>query len=246
MKLSVSFLALLPLVAAVQNQDNATARKLKGSKSCDLLKAGNGICDPENNDKDCGYDGGDCLIFQRSAYQEDLLQQYPELMAYNHGDYHGIKLADGKEVINCNRLTQCEWPGKQDSCLGDGTCDEDTVRKFLQYFFRNCSGTLKRKSALSNLPFHLLSFHSLSCLRDATPSKSAITTMEIATRTNSRVLPMTAHASLRVIGPASILASLAMEVATLIPVTTVRLVDGELVAIALSVEVYYSTNSTLI
>ena len=159
MKLSVSFLALLPLVAAVQNQDNATARKLKGSKSCDLLKAGNGICDPENNDKDCGYDGGDCLIFQRSAYQEDLLQQYPELMAYNHGDYHGIKLADGKEVINCNRLTQCEWPGKQDSWLGDGTCDEDTVRKFLQYFFRNCSGTLKRKSALSNLPS--ISFHSI-------------------------------------------------------------------------------------
>lgn len=57
---------------------------------------------------------------------------------------------------------------------------------------------------------------------------------------------MTAHASLRVIGPASILASLAMEVATLIPVTTVRFVDGELVAITLSVEVYYSTNSTLI
>lgn len=62
--------------------------------------------------------------------------------------------------------------------------------------------------------------------------------MEIVTRTNSRVLPMTAHASLRVIGPASILASLAMEAATLIPVTTVRRVDGELVAISLGMEVY--------
>lgn len=49
---------------------------------------------------------------------------------------------------------------------------------------------------------------------------------------------MTAHASLRVIGPASILASLAMEAATLIPVTTVRRVDGELVAISLGMEVY--------
>ena len=135
MKLSVSFLALLPLAAAVQTQDNATARKLKGSssKNCDPILSGNGICDPENNDKDCGYDGGDCLIFQRSAFQEDLLQQYPELMAYNHGDYHGLKLADGKEIINCNRLTQCEWPGKQDSWLGDGTCDEDTVRNYFMY-----------------------------------------------------------------------------------------------------------------
>ena len=49
---------------------------------------------------------------------------------------------------------------------------------------------------------------------------------------------MTAHVSLRVIGPASILASLAMEAATLIPVTTVRRVDGKLVAISLGMEVY--------
>lgn len=134
MKLSVSFLALLPLVAALHAQDSAMARKLKGSKSCDPILTGNGICDPENNDEDCGFDGGDCLIFQRSAFQEDLLQQYPELMAY-HGDYHGLKLADGKEIINCNRLTQCEWPGKQDSWLGDGTCDEDTVRNCCIFSF---------------------------------------------------------------------------------------------------------------
>ena len=127
MKLYASFLALIPLVAAVQ--DDTLMRRLKGSKMCDPSLSGNGICDIEN--KDCSYDGGDCLIFQKSAYQEDLLEKYPELMAYNHGDYHGLKLADGKEVINCNRLTQCEWPGKQDSWLGDGTCDEDTVRSFV-------------------------------------------------------------------------------------------------------------------
>ena len=154
MKLSISFLALLPLVAAVQTQDNATARKLKGSssKNCDPILSGNGICDPENDDKDCGYDGGDCLIFQRSAFQEDLLQQYPELMAYNHGDYHGLKLADGKEVINCNRLTQCEWPGKQDSWLGDDTCDEDTVRNCCIFSFYNSTTVQYFFTLNQNLP----------------------------------------------------------------------------------------------
>ena len=51
---------------------------------------------------------------------------------------------------------------------------------------------------------------------------------EIATRTSSKVPPMTAHASLLVIGLASISTSLAMEAATPIPVTIARHVDGEL------------------
>ena len=52
--------------------------------------------------------------------------------------------------------------------------------------------------------------------------------MEIATLTSSKVPPMIAHASLRVIGLASTLTSLGMEAATPIPVTTARHVDGEL------------------
>lgn len=97
-------------------------------------KLGDGICNDEEgqcyNTAVCGFDNGDCLIFQRSAFQEDILALLPSTLAQGSGDYHGLTVfwnGDGskRRVINCNRLTRCDWPGIQTSWLNDSVCDDN-------------------------------------------------------------------------------------------------------------------------
>jgi len=103
----------------------------------DASRLGNGICNDNDgecyNTNVCGYDSGDCLIFQKSACQEDILSLLPSsLHLHDNGDYDGLSViwngdSSKRHIINCNRLTRCDWPGVQRKWLGDNVCDDITA-----------------------------------------------------------------------------------------------------------------------
>ncbi|CAN0065887.1 unnamed protein product, partial [Ectocarpus fasciculatus] len=94
---------------------------------------GDGYCSQQNNNAECGYDGGDCCVCTCQAQSDDDYYSWgcdPDYMACIDPDASCVNDDD----VTAEMVENCEWV----SDIGNGNCDDGNNKAECGYDGGDC------------------------------------------------------------------------------------------------------------